>query len=142
RRIWEVSMTSGMQGEDVTCKTIIPLLVDAGLWDEVEDGYVIHDYTDYQPTKEQVEEERRKKSEAGRLGGQASAQARAQAGASPTAKQTATKRSSKTQAKSNPVPVPVPVPVPDPLVGDLSPTPPDARKKSNRIDYSPEFSAF
>jgi hypothetical protein len=30
-------------------------LVEAGLWDEVEGGYRIHDYHDYQPTRDQVE---------------------------------------------------------------------------------------
>jgi len=33
-------------------------LVLAGLWDEHPDGYVFHDWVDYQPTREQVEAER------------------------------------------------------------------------------------
>ncbi len=35
-------------------------LVAAGLWDEAEDGWEIHDFHDYQPTAAGVEEERRK----------------------------------------------------------------------------------
>lgn len=38
-------------------------LVVAGLWDRVEGGYRIHDYLDYQPTKAQVTESRRKNAE-------------------------------------------------------------------------------
>ena len=72
------------------------MLVAAGLWEEIPGGYLVHDYTDYQPTKEELAAEREQKRAAGKAGGQASAQARAKAGA---------------QAKSNPVPVPVPDPV-------------------------------
>lgn len=35
-------------------------LVDAGLWTKVEGGYVIHDWLHYNPSKEKVEERRRK----------------------------------------------------------------------------------
>lgn len=72
-------------------------MLAAGLWDAHKNGrdYIVHDYLRYNPSKRQYLQDRRKKSKAGRAGGQASAQARAQAHA---------------QAKSNPVPVPVPVP--------------------------------
>ena len=33
-------------------------LVDAGLWDEADNGYKFHDWEDYQPTRAQVESER------------------------------------------------------------------------------------
>lgn len=33
-------------------------LIDAGMWEEVEDGYRLHDYLDYNPSREQVEKER------------------------------------------------------------------------------------
>jgi len=52
------------------------LLVDVGLWDEVEDGWVIHDYLDYQPSRQEVEAVKARKAEAGRRGGRASGTAR------------------------------------------------------------------
>lgn len=33
-------------------------LVDAGLWEQTPDGWVIHDFAEYQPTAEQVREDR------------------------------------------------------------------------------------
>lgn len=38
-------------------------LVAAGLWEPNSDGYVIHDYLDYNPSREQVEAKRRRDSE-------------------------------------------------------------------------------
>lgn len=43
-------------------------LVTAGLWDPTEDGWVIHDYLTYQPSKAQVEARRNERSESGRRG--------------------------------------------------------------------------
>ena len=47
-------------------------LVAAGLWDVVEGGWQIHDYHDYQLSKEEVAKRREDRREAGRLGGQRS----------------------------------------------------------------------
>ena len=60
-------------------KNAVELLVRAGLWDRVPGGYRIHDYLDYNKSKQEIEELRSKKSCAGKKGGQASAQARAEA---------------------------------------------------------------
>ncbi|MBE3589986.1 MAG: hypothetical protein IMW98_08510 [Firmicutes bacterium] len=57
-RVWSLARTSGMVGEDVDSTWVIELLVDAGLWEEVPGGYRVHDYLDYQPSKEQVISER------------------------------------------------------------------------------------
>jgi len=92
-----ISVTSGMSGGDVDAEYVISLLTACGLWDEVSGGYVVHDYAEYQPTKEQVLAERAAKAAAGKAGGQASARARAKAPAT-----------ARGQAKLNPVPVPVP----------------------------------
>jgi hypothetical protein len=60
-------------------------LVAAGLWEVTGDGYRIHDFTDWNPTRAEVEARHRAQREAGRLGGrarvanQATAQATAQA---------------------------------------------------------------
>lgn len=47
-------------------------LVSVGLWDDDPNGWRIHDYHEFQPTAEKIEELRRKRAEAGRKGGQAS----------------------------------------------------------------------
>jgi hypothetical protein len=64
-------------GEDVT--TPAKELVEAGLWHEDEDGWLFHDWSDYQ--ERSLSE---KRSEAGRKGGKASGEARREA----TGKQT------------------------------------------------------
>lgn len=51
-------------------------LCDAGLWDETDGGWEIHDFLDYQPAAEQVDDLRRKRSEAGRKGGRRSGETR------------------------------------------------------------------
>lgn len=53
-----IAITSGMKGDDVKPAFVIRLLVDAGLWEEVDGGYRVHDYNDYQFTKEQIEQKR------------------------------------------------------------------------------------
>lgn len=53
----------------------------AGLWVVVEGGWQFHDWSDYQPSKADVEEKRRKRAEAGRLGGIKSGQSRGARGA-------------------------------------------------------------
>ena len=102
-KAWQINRSCGMHGEDMDVEWVIGLLLDAGLWDVTDDGYLIHDYRDYQPTRDEVEAERRQKQQAGAKGGQASAQARASATAQARAQAPA-------QAESKPVPVPVPVP--------------------------------
>ncbi len=63
-KLWELSRSSGYAGETIDADWVIGLLVEAGLWEEVHngrgriDGYRIHDYDQYQPTKEQVLAER------------------------------------------------------------------------------------
>ena len=60
-------------------KKAVESLVRAGLWDRVPGGYMIHDYLDYNKSKQEIEELRSKKTYAGKKGGRASAQARAEA---------------------------------------------------------------
>jgi hypothetical protein len=100
-RVFTVSVTSGFHGEDVDADWVIELLVSAGMWEQVAGGYRIHDYHDYQPSKDQLEAGREAKREAGRKGGRASAQARATANGQAGA-------SALDEAESKPVPVPVP----------------------------------
>ena len=74
-------------------------LVDVGLWHVsskgLSNGYEVHDYFDYNPTKEQVEETKKARAEAGSRGGKASAAVKAS-----KSKQNPSNLPSKTQAKS------------------------------------------
>jgi hypothetical protein len=78
---------------------LINRMVAVGLFDPVADGYMLHDWLNYNPSRDAVHEAQAKKRAAGQAGGRASAGSRAQANGAAAA-----------QAKSNPVPVPVPVP--------------------------------
>lgn len=55
----ELALVTRIRGVKVTAKQ----LEDAGLWDRVDDGWVIHDYLDYNPSREQVLLERKKNAE-------------------------------------------------------------------------------
>jgi hypothetical protein len=52
------------------------ILLEVGRWEAVEGGFSIHDFLDYNKSKAEVEAERRKKAEAGKLGGKRSGEAR------------------------------------------------------------------
>ncbi len=122
-RVWQGELIGG--GQDATWQLVVQDLLAAGLWEEVEGGYQIHDYLDYQLSREEVIAEREQKREAGRRGGLATAQARAvppaQAPAVPPAQaeseqvleQNASTCSSETpaeaQAESKPIPIPIPM---------------------------------
>jgi hypothetical protein len=73
------------------------VLVEAGLWVAVDDGFVFHDYSDYQPTRAEIEAKTEQRAAAGKRGGSKSQANR---------KQTA----SNSEANVNPVPVPKPNP--------------------------------
>src|SRR5215217_2603099 len=51
-------------------------LVEAGLWHPAPGGYQIHDFLDYNPTKEEAISKHEKRAEAGRKGGKASGSSR------------------------------------------------------------------
>lgn len=75
-------------------------LVDAGLWLRVEGGWEFKDFTEYQPSKAEVEAKRSETSAARSAAGKASATKR---------QQTMNKRGTNDEQTVNPVPVPVPV---------------------------------
>lgn len=85
--------------------------VAAGVWDLLPDGWLIHDYLLYNPSREKVLREREAKREAGRRGGQAKASALA--GATAVARPPASN-------VLDPGGYPVPVPVPSSCVVDRS----------------------
>jgi hypothetical protein len=88
-------------GHDIESEELVELLVDVGLWEVVTNGYQIHDYLEFQPSRAEWEAEQEQKRQAGRLGGLAAAKARAKAAAKASA-------IAPPIAESKPVPVPVP----------------------------------
>lgn len=75
---------------------LVARLVAVGMWEEMESGYRIHDFLDYNPSKRHVMQLRKTRALAGQAGG----------------RQRASNASSTQQAnrQANPNPVPVPVP--------------------------------
>ncbi|MCM8555655.1 hypothetical protein [Streptomyces sp. STCH 565 A] len=55
----ELALVTRVRGVKATAKQ----LEDAGLWDRADDGWLIHDYLDYNPSREQVLLERKKNAE-------------------------------------------------------------------------------
>jgi hypothetical protein len=58
--IHTLAITSGLSGNDVTSAFVISLLLDCGMWIEEDKGYRIHDYLQYQPSSQNVKEQREK----------------------------------------------------------------------------------
>ena len=101
--VWDKRFRPGSEDDFAwTVAEVRDLLVSVGMWDEVQGGYQIHDYLDYNPSKADVLAERDRKAAAGQAGGKASAKARAQRSAQAPAQ-------ADRQAESKPVPVPVPL---------------------------------
>jgi hypothetical protein len=70
--------SSGLSGRDVESEFVIDLLLAARLWEPTDDGgYRVHDYPDYQPTRESLKTDREqlssKRAAAGSKGGLAKA---------------------------------------------------------------------
>jgi hypothetical protein len=59
----------GAEADIDDVKAAAAALVRVGLWHETEGGYEVHDYLNYNPTKERVIQTREARAEAGRLGG-------------------------------------------------------------------------
>lgn len=112
-KVFTLSYTCGMAGDDVTAAWVIDCLIEAGMWEEAPGGYQIHDYLAYQPSKEEVLALRETRAEIGRKGGLKRGEnlrEANEANAKQIAKQNPSKYPSKIEAKSNPTPVPVPTP--------------------------------
>lgn len=94
-------------------------LLEVGLWEVTEGGYLVHDYLDYNPSKEEAEQLRDERAEAGKIGGirsgevrRSKAEAKREANALANPKQNG--------SKNEAVPVPVPVPVSSPVPNSKS----------------------
>jgi len=113
-----IAVVDGMRGDDVDADYVIGCVLMAGLWhgaghdcptcSPVERGYIIHDYLEQQPSREDVMAKREQTAAAGRKGGQARAKRNVKRNASETSSETEADRLAKVQAESKPVPVPVP----------------------------------
>jgi hypothetical protein len=101
--------TDDGRDEELTAEFIWDCLISAGMWEKVPGGFRIHDYEDYQPSKEDVLALRDVRAEAGRKGGLQRA-AHIKEANEAKAKQVAKQTPSKDVANLKPVPVPVPVP--------------------------------
>jgi len=55
----ELALIAHVRNTKATAKQ----LEDAGLWDRTDDGWAIHDYLDYNPSRDQVQAERKKNAE-------------------------------------------------------------------------------
>jgi hypothetical protein len=101
------------------------VLVKAGFWEEVDGGYQIHDYLDYQPSKEDVLATKELKRRAGKAGGLAKAK-QAASTVLADAKQPASKGQADAKQNSTPYPYPYPSPKPEP--------PPPAISNNGTVD--------
>jgi len=102
-----VTLVFGMTGFDFDkqmLEQVLEQLLDTGLWERCNGGYQIHDYLEYNPTREEAIATRDARAEAGRRGGKASAERR-EANAQANSQQ---------MLKQNPTPSPSPSPSPDP----------------------------
>ena len=74
------NLTDGFVGEEIVLlygsDSLAATLVRVGLWHRARGGWMIHDYLDYNPSREEVLSKRRIRAEAGRIGGVASGKAR------------------------------------------------------------------
>jgi hypothetical protein len=55
QKLIRITKSCGHIGDDIRPDYVIDLLLMAGLWEDTEGGYLVHDYDQYQPTREQVE---------------------------------------------------------------------------------------
>jgi hypothetical protein len=83
-------------------KTFVQQMLDSGLWESAENVIIVHDYLDYNPSRQDVLRLRKIRTKAGRVGGQASAKQRAKERA---------KQKASNPAKQNPTPSPSPPPL-------------------------------
>lgn len=106
----------GMAGDELI-DHIIGLLLTAGLYDTSAYSYWVHDYLEWNPSREQVLAKREALSatrrESGRRGGQATQQANRQANPKQSTKQSVkqnTEQTTEQSGKQNSSPIPIPIP--------------------------------
>lgn len=117
----------------VTVEWVFDLLVSAGLWERVANGFHIHDYDQYQPSREAVLAER----EAARERMQKVRSARS----ANTDRSSPEVRPNNRRSSPNPVPVPVPVPSLSPPMSEKD-TPLPPKGGSARASRKPDLAGF
>jgi hypothetical protein len=100
---------------------LVSALVSVGLWQLDAGGYRIHDYLDYQPSREEILRVRETKAAAGRVGGIRSGEVRR--GKAEAEREAVAKHDGSSLLQADPkqarTPVPVPVPKPDRATSSL-----------------------
>lgn len=93
---------------------LVSELVNASLWDNHGDDFMIHDYLEYNSTKAEIEERRKVRAEAGHRGGLRSGNTRAskgssknEANASTLLRESLPVASHTDEANANPIPIPI-----------------------------------
>jgi hypothetical protein len=112
-RQWMGELAGG--GVDATWELVAEDLEEAGLWEREQGGWRIHDYHDYQPSREHVMQLRETRKAVGSKGGKASGEARRnQPRSNLLSNQPATTQATaeaNDEPKTNPGPVPVVTPL-------------------------------
>lgn len=125
---------------DETAEAAAARLVSAGLWEPVDGGWVVHDYAEYQRSREEIESVSGKRAEAGRAGGMAKAKQTAsnrQAnGWQVASNDLANAEQSEANAEQNPAPTPTPTPVENGSLRSLAAT------SRGKATDPPGFAAF
>ena len=125
-----ISVAQGDTSSLANAKQMVERLLGAGLWVACDGGYQIHDYLEYNPSKEQALATKDARVEAGRRGGLAKQ-------AKP--KQTPSKTLAKSKQKSAPSPSPVPsIPT---EVAEKPAAKPRKAKQPNPNDPKPQMMA-
>src|SRR6476619_7621329 len=109
RLAWQGGQRGGCESQRCNCGDDRRHLVEAGIWEPVKGGWQIHDYLEYQPSKEEIQSLSNKRRENGRRGGLAKSVQIAKQNESNVPSKSSGKSPSKTEAKSYPVPDPLSV---------------------------------
>jgi hypothetical protein len=112
-------------------------LVEVGLWEPTEAGYRVHDYLEYQPSKDQVLHTREVRAEAGRRGGKQKASNLLDKSPSKTLAKSK-QNSAPYPSRTHPDPVPIPVPADRPT-GEGMDRPVPSHRAPRPHPLPPEF---
>ena len=102
-RLWDGGVVGG--GHDAEWGMIVDDLVEAGLWEPTDDGWVIHDYHDYQPSKEHIKAVRKERQAAGKKSGESRRRKQAANNKEANDEQSVQQNPNNGQTKAEPVPV-------------------------------------
>jgi hypothetical protein len=91
---------------------VVAELMRAGLWEATEDGWLIHDFLTYNPSKAESQALRQARSAAGAAGGRSSGRARAEQARSKTEASASPIVEATSKQNSTPIPIPIPTPIP------------------------------